>query len=278
MMKLDIQQSWWAMSGLGNGVREWTIEEKFEKLAEAGFSGILGRLPAQQEAEKWHRLLEHYSFSFGVHAFPFPVYGDDVTVFLQQAKDFGVDYVNAQVVGQFVVGSQAVGFLQSLMQQADMVGMPLFIETHRGRITHDILRTVDYVEALPDLRLSIDFSHYVVGSAMDAGTASEEMDLLLHKLLERTSSIHARVASGNQVQIDIGEAGEHPAVERFLSWWRFGMEQWRAHAADGDRFPFVCELGPPSYSIVDGATGRELSDRWKQALVLKRLAEQAWRG
>jgi hypothetical protein len=31
----------------------------------------------------------------------------------------------------------------------------------------------------------------------------------------------------------------------------------------------------PAYAIVD-PSGREISDRWEQSLVMKRLAEQAW--
>ena len=54
--------------GRGNGKREWTREEKFEKLAEAGFTGIMGRLPEEREAEVWRRLLDQYGFSIGIHA------------------------------------------------------------------------------------------------------------------------------------------------------------------------------------------------------------------
>jgi len=35
-------------------------------------------------------------------------------------------------------------------------------------------------------------------------------------------------------------------------------------------------LGPPGYSIVD-LKGAEISDRWQQSLVMKRLTEQAWK-
>ncbi|MEK3886320.1 hypothetical protein [Bacillus sp. FSL K6-3431] len=48
------------MIGLGNGHSEWMMEEKFEKIAEAGFTGIMGSLPEDHEAEKWKRLLGEY--------------------------------------------------------------------------------------------------------------------------------------------------------------------------------------------------------------------------
>jgi hypothetical protein len=39
--RLAVQQAWWAMSGLGENGREWSVEEKVEKIAEAGFTGIV---------------------------------------------------------------------------------------------------------------------------------------------------------------------------------------------------------------------------------------------
>ena len=38
---------------------------------------------------------------------------------------------------------------------------------------------------------------------------------------------------------------------------------------------FLCELGPPEYAITDG-NGKELSDRWKEALTIKSWIEDIW--
>ncbi|MGG1552168.1 sugar phosphate isomerase/epimerase family protein [Paenibacillus ferrarius] len=275
-MKLEIHQSWWAMTGLGNGTREWTLEEKFESIAEAGFSGILGQLPEPAEADTWRRLLDEYGFSFGVQAVPFPKLGDDLTPYFARAKAFGVQYVNAQILHPYLEGQPAADFVAGFIRQAAEAGLPFFVETHRGRITQDLRRTAQLVEALPQLRLTIDFSHYVVGEGMDRAVADETAEGYLQTLLTRASSIHARISNGHQVQVDVGEDASHPAVQPFLRWWRSGMANWRRTASAGDVFPFVCELGPPAYAITHGVSREEASDRWKQALVLKRLGEQAW--
>lgn len=275
-LKLEVGQSWWAMSGLGDGSAEWSMKHKFEKLAEAGFSSILGRLPEGKDADIWHRLLGEYGFSFGVQMFPFPWANENISSFLQAAKQFGASYINAQVMGPYTVGNEAVAGLDSLIRQAEFVGIPFYVETHRGRITQDLLRTAEYVRALPDLRLTLDLSHYIVGTAIGEEGADDVTERLFGELLTRTSSIHARVSNGNQIQVDIGETGDHPLVKPFARWWREGMLAWRRKAGEGEVFPFVCELGPPSYGMVS-KEGKETSDRWQQALVLKKIAEDIWR-
>ncbi|MEH6992457.1 TIM barrel protein [Neobacillus drentensis] len=272
-MKIDIQQSWWAMIGLGNGKREWTIEEKFEKIAEAGFTGIMGSLPEDHEAEKWRRLLDEYQFSFGIHSFPSKK--EDLQLLLKKAKEFGVQYVNSQVMDDFTIDEEAIHLLKDLVAEAKGANIPYFVETHRGRITQDLIRTVQYVNEIPDLRLTIDLSHYVLAGE---GCYSEIAEEYFDVLLRRTSSIHARVSNGQQIQIDIGPDGNHPMTERFVGWWEKGMTYWLNEAKPGDVLPLVCELGPPDYSITQYSNPSliEISNRWEQAIVFKRILEEAW--
>jgi peptide-methionine (S)-S-oxide reductase len=64
-------------------------------------------------------------------------------------------------------------------------------------------------------------------------------------------------------------------VERFTGWWRYGIEDWLARADTPQSLSFTCELGPPPYAIT-GADGREISDRWAEALKMKALIRQVW--
>jgi hypothetical protein len=271
--RLDIQQSWWAMAGVGDDGGEWSTEEKFERIAAAGFTGILGRLPEPQEARLWRRLLDEYSFSFGIHTFP--TNRSDLEEQLDRAWEFGVQYVNSQVMDSFVTDGEAIRLLGELIQAAEQAALPYFVETHRGRITQDLIRTADYVRALPGLRFTIDLSHYVLAGEMVE--AQPKAEPYIDAILRRTSCVHGRISNGEQIQIDLGVGGEmHPAVALFRNWWARGMTYWLQEAVQGDVLPFVCELGPPGYSMTHPLTGREISDRWQQALALKELVEQVW--
>ncbi|MEJ8544702.1 sugar phosphate isomerase/epimerase [Brevibacillus borstelensis] len=274
--RLEVHQSWWAMRGIGDENGEWSLAKKIANIAAAGYSGIMGRLPAPEEADLWRSLLDHYKLQFGVEAFPEEP--EEFAQFLQKAREFGVSYVNAQVKDSFVVGEKALQRLQGIIREGEKQGIPVFVETHRGRITQDLLRTVQYVEALPDLRLTIDLSHYVLAGEMLL--PHQHAEACFQKLLKRTSCIHGRVSNGQQIQVDIGPDGEHPMTARHLAWWKEGMAYWLDEAREGDVLPFVCELGPVPYAIsLYGylpTSVEEISDRWKQSLVLKRLAENAW--
>ncbi|WP_419956524.1 sugar phosphate isomerase/epimerase family protein [Neobacillus niacini] len=280
--RLEVLMSWWGMNGLGgqNGVGgEWTMEEKVQYIAEAGYDGINGMLPEGREAEQWHRLLDQYNLSYSVNAYPKTA--EELDVFLCKAKSFGrVDFVNVQVMRPFLVGEQAVKMLADMEELSRSAGISAYIETHRGTITQDLLRTVEYAERLPGLELTIDFSHYVVTGEMR--TVFDEAEELLQKLLPRTKSIHARVSNGEQVQVDIPVGGdgaadfefEHPMMKHFLRWWLEGMRSWRQTAKVNELFPFVCELGPPPYAIA--VHGQEISNRWKQSLLFAKIARSLW--
>ncbi|WP_246321089.1 hypothetical protein [Paenibacillus germinis] len=102
-----------------------TFEEKFEKIAEAGFTGIVGFVPKPAEAELWRKKLDEYRFSFGALAFPRK--REDLRELLQQAKDFGAQYVNAQVMDSFVIGDEAIALLNGLIDEAVAAQMPVFV-------------------------------------------------------------------------------------------------------------------------------------------------------
>ncbi|WP_251028427.1 sugar phosphate isomerase/epimerase [Bacillus sp. ISL-18] len=289
--RLEVQMSWWGMNGLGvqNGAGdEWGMEEKVVRIAEAGYDGINGFLPEGREAERLFRLLDQYNLSYSVNAYPKTA--EELDVFLRKAKSFGrVDFVNVQVIRPFLVGEQAMQLLADMAEVSHSVGIPAYIETHRGTVTQDLLRTVEYAQALPELKLTIDFSHYVVAGEMT--TVSDEAEELLQTLLSRTKSIHARVSNGEQVQIDIPMLGnvdvesakdlefEHPMLKHYKRWWLVGMRSWRQTALANEVLPFVCELGPPPYAItVRGPedVACEVSDRWTQALLFARIARSLW--
>jgi hypothetical protein len=276
--QLRVEMSWWGMNALqGTNGHATDVEGKFRLIAENGFDGINAFVPAPEESSLWKKLLHKYGLTFSVNAYPATL--KDMSDFLDKAAEFGdIGYINAQVMTPFLIGDSALELLSGIDALSRQAGIPVYIETHRGTITQDLIRTRQFLETLPMLGLTIDYSHYVLAGELH--TVSPEAEQMLQSLLPNASSIHTRISNGEQIQIDPGEAGGHPMLPHFARWWESAMRHWRnGPRRPNDTFPVVIELGPPSYAITfdtSGSDPSEISDRWLQSLYLKQLVQQLW--
>ncbi len=202
---------------------------------------------------------------------PFTV--QDTVKTVDRAKRLGADYIFAQPADAFTLEEEAVALIRGGHTYASEQGVPYFLETHRNTCTETLPQTFRLLERLPDVRITADLSHFfVIGEFY--GWESERLPERLGPVLERVSSFHGRISNGEQVQVDVGDGSDRlPQV--YVEIWAQGMRAWLRDARPGDVLSFASELGPPAYAIVD-PSGHEISDRWEQSLVMKRLAEQAW--
>ena len=126
------------------------------------------------------------------------------------------------------------------------------------------------------MRLSADLSHYVVDREMPC-PPNGFLQQLVTRVLERSESFQGRVASRSQIQIPLDFAQNQKWVQLFKAWWQQGFDAWRnRHRDDAMPLVFLCELGPPDYAITD-QHGRELSDRWHEAVLLAEWARSIWK-
>ena len=124
-------------------------------------------------------------------------------------------------------------------------------------MTTDLFLTLHLLDCFPDLRLTADISHYVVGREF-AWPISQENHALMHRILDNAWGFHGRVASREQVQIQISFPHHKDWVDLFMGWWQYGMRSWRRRAPSDATVTFLCELGPKEYAIT-GPDGYELS-------------------
>ena len=172
--------------------------------------------------------------------------------------------------------AEMIPLIEGWLRIAEQERMPIQFETHRNCITNDLFTTVQLLEAVPEMLLAADLSHYVVDREMPCPPPAS-LQALITKVLERSDSFQGRVAARGQIQIPLSFPQSAKWVELFRRWWREGFMAWQErHRTDEAALVFLCELGPPDYAITD-ADGRELSDRWEEALTLSRWARQLWR-
>lgn len=160
------------------------------------------------------------------------------------------------------------------MKLCDQADMPITIETHRDCITTDLLYTLQLMNAVPGMPLCADLSHFVVAREF-SWPITELVQNQIKAVLDRSIAFQGRIASREQVQLQISFEHHREWYDLFAKWWRYGFESWRARAASNDRLNFLCELGPKEYAMT-GADGYELSDRWQEALMIKQRVQDIW--
>lgn len=192
---------------------------------------------------------------------------------LVMAKDFGAPFVD--VIGQVFPLSVDGGIpvIRRWIEMSEETGMPVQFETHRNCITNDLFYTLQLLDAVPEMQLCCDLSHYVVDREFWF-PLSEFNQGLIQRCLERSDSFQGRIASRQQIQLQIDFPQHRKWVALFEDWWRRGFQSWIRRNPDGSPV-FLCELGPPEYAIT-GADGKELSNRWDEALKLRERAQKIW--
>jgi hypothetical protein len=90
--------------------------------------------------------------------------------------------------------------------------------------------------------------------------------------------LHGRIGNPGCMQVNIGEGEEkdQPYVSHFRTMWIAAMRGFLAKAKPGDILPFAAELLSPCIFYARSFAGKEESDRWKQSLVLCRIARECF--
>ncbi|MBB5159227.1 sugar phosphate isomerase/epimerase family protein [Saccharopolyspora phatthalungensis] len=274
-MPLQVFQSRWAMIGLPRHASgPWSPTEQLDQIAGAGFDGVSISFHDPENAVLLSR--EAVERGLGIEVVCYPADAAEFDALLRVLEPVpGVSHITMQPMLRTPHIDVAAKAIRQWYASARQAGTPLLIETHRGRLTSDILFTTELLDAVPELRLTADLSHYVNGDEF-ALPVSERNQALIERLLARSDVFHGRIASPGQVQVPVRAEHTRPLLELFTSWWRRGFELRRAEDPE-PLVTFTAELGPPGdwYAGL-GPDGNEHTDRWVEALDLANLARSLW--
>lgn len=275
MQKLEVFQSLWAMDKRIPGQAEAPVEEHFRRIAEADYHGICID-PAVNEIDgmlKLKPLFEQHGLGCMVNAFPHS--REEMRPLLQFAREMNACHVNALGTEIPLRVEEGADMVRLWLDDATAVGIPLLFETHRDSLLNDLGYTVQMLDAVPEMRLCADLSHFVVDREIRLPLNARDEDYF-QRLLRRSDCFQGRVASAEQVQVQLAFPQHEKWVNQFRAWWTEGIRLWKQRNAADATLVFLCELGPPPYAIT-GADGRELSDRWEEALQIRNWVQEAWK-
>lgn len=272
MQRLLVLQSMWAMERRHTDGWERSLEENVEMIASAGFDGVSAHCADRDQVQRLTTLMRPHGFAFEGQCFPKSV--DDLKPILEIATEFGVTHLDLQPDVRPRRIEDCIPILEGWWRLGEQVDFPIYIETHRDRMTTDLHFTLDLIDRLPDLALLADISHFLVGREF-AWPVPDENHAQIHRVLDNSWAFHGRVASREQVQIEISFPHHRMWVDLFSGWWEYGFRSWRRRAGPDQALTFTCELGPKPYAIT-GQDGNDTTDRWRESLELMRIGRAVW--
>jgi hypothetical protein len=274
MAALRVYQSLWATEQRRPGMPERPFPERFDAVKAAGYDGMAIDLGALDLAAARACAPEYARTGLSALLTAFPTSIDALRPALQLAKDIGAPFVI--VVGQVmpITVPDMIPVVRAWLRIAAEESVPIQFETHRNCITNDLFATLLLLDAVPELRLCADLSHFLLDREFWY-PISKENHALIRRILERSDSFQGRVASREQIQVQVTFPQHQKWFDLFAAWWEEGMGLWLMRAEPDATLRFLCELGPPEYAIT-GADGYELSDRWEEALIIRKRVEGIW--
>ena len=274
LSRLEIYQSLWAMDAGRGSHPAVSDEEAFAMVRDAGYAGMAINLGAADIDTAYKTLPSFRQYELGCVINAFPASMEDMLPVLKMAREFNAVAVN--VIAQVIPSSvdEASLMVQDWIEEAEKEEVLIEFETHRNSITNDLNYTTQLLDAVPDMRLSVDLSHYVVDRELSLPPVEEEQEMI-NTILRRADAFQGRVASAQQIQLQLEFPQHQQWVVQFLDWWETGFRHWRKRASDKDTLIFQTELAPPEYAMTD-AEGMEMSDRWQESLIMKGWVEDIW--
>lgn len=265
--RLIVLQSLWAMERRHPDGIERSIEHNLAMIKEAGFDGISTSCTDPISVVQISRALA--GTGLAVEGMCFPKTVDDLKTAIDLSQQLGALHLNVQPDVRPRRVADCVPLLEGWIRVAQEAGLPIYFETHRNRMTTDILFTLDLIDQVPAMRMLADLSHVLLGREFWY-PISDDDEALVRQVLDRTWAFHGRVASREQIQVEITFPQHKVWLDLFLRWWQYGFRSWRRRARPDALLSFACELGPRPYAITD-REGNDTTDRWEEALLIKSL-------
>jgi sugar phosphate isomerase/epimerase len=178
-------------------------------------------------------------------------------------------YINCHSGRDYFSFEQNKQFIDFTTQLSRSSGVPVYHETHRSRILYSAPVARQFMEKIPELRLTLDISHWCNVHESLLQDQPETVSMAI----SRSNHIHARIGhpEGPQVNDPRAPEWEH-IVETHFKWWDAIVERKKK---EGARLTILTEFGPADYMTTIPYTRQPLANQWEiNVHMLKTLASR----
>lgn len=261
---------------------DWGFEEGTEvfiKKAKAyGYDGIETWAPIDKQKQiqilKW--LKENNMkiiFLCGSNpSLPFEKSLSNYKEYLKNTLELSPIAINSHTGSDFYTLSENMAFIEVANELSNQYNIPIYHETHRGRFSFSLPKTIEYIEKNKDLSLTLDISHWLVVHESLLKNRQE----LLDKIIKRSNHIHARVGFEEGPQVNDPSAPEWKnIVERHLDIWEAVITK---NLNEKNNVTITTEFGPPNYMPTLPITKKPTSDQWNSNVFIMKALKKRIKG
>ncbi len=254
---------------------EGNIHAFCKKAKEAGYHGIEVWWPgdraergALREALKAFDL--KVGFLCGGQVTDFDAHLEQYQKAVDEALEWEPLYINSHSGKDFYTFEQNARFIEfSLKKEGNT---EILHETHRGRMCYSAPVTAAFLKHYPDMKLTLDISHWTNVHESLLEDQPESVKLAL----ERTRHIHARIGHQEGPQVNDPRAPEwESVVKRHLEWWDTAVK----YQLDSGKkqITFLTEFGPPTYLPALPYTRQPVANQWEVNVYMLNLLKARYR-
>ena len=241
-----------------------TIEEYCAKVKQDGYDGIEIWWPLEKkDQDALFAALKTNALEVGfLTAGHESNYNDHFTTFKNMINAAATNavqkplYINCHSGRDYFSYEQNKTFIDHTLKLAKNSGIKICHETHRSRMLFAAPVAKHYMETIPELRITLDISHWCNVSE----SLLQDQPETINMALQRTDHVHARIGHQEGPQVNDPRAPEwDDAVKAHFAWWDKIVEMKKQQ---GDTLTILTEFGPPNYLPTIPYTQQPLADQW----------------
>jgi sugar phosphate isomerase/epimerase len=219
-----------------------------QKVKTAGYDGIESSLPytVAEQDDMLRALDTHHLKLIGVHwdtvTPDFNKHKEEMEQRLSALIKINPLFITSHTGKDHFTFDQNVELLSLAERMSNVSGVSILHETHRGKFSFAVHLMRPFLEKLPELKLTLDISHWFAVAESYLQDQKPALDLAL----AHTAHIHSRVGStqGPQVNDPRNQEGQ-AALQQHLICWDRVIELQKNRGAQ--QFTFTPEFGPYPY-------------------------------
>lgn len=241
-----------------------TMDEYCAKVKQAGYDGIEIWWPMEKKGQdELFTALKKYNLEVGFLCAGYQSNYQEHFKYFKTMIDAAATntvqkplYINCHSGRDYFSYDDNKTFIDHTRALSKSTGIPIYHETHRSRMLFAAPVAKNYMQNIPDLRITFDVSHWCNVSESLLQDQPETLSLAI----ERAEHIHARVGHQESPQVNDPRAPEwDEAMKAHLAWWDAIVDKKKKA---GERLTILTEFGPPYYMPAMPYTQQPVADQW----------------